>query len=43
MEKDSSRKEQEKILQHLTDICEETIKKHKEQWMWLHRRWKTYN
>jgi len=27
--------------QRFTDIVEDTVRKHPEQWFWLHQRWKT--
>lgn len=42
IDKKTEEKVQKAILQDLIDLTEDIIKKHPEQWMWLHRRWKTY-
>ncbi len=37
----ATRAELHNILQKLTSITEEVIRKYPEQWFWIHRRWKT--
>ena len=41
-EKDLTEDEQKELLQELTDLTESVIRKHPAQWLWLHKRWKTY-
>ncbi|AGB42289.1 Lauroyl/myristoyl acyltransferase [Halobacteroides halobius DSM 5150] len=38
---DASRDERKKVLQKLTTSLEEKIREYPDQWLWLHRRWKT--
>ncbi len=40
---DATEEEQREILQELTDIYNDIITEHKSQWLWIHRRWKTYS
>lgn len=30
----------QKMTQHFTDVIEQCVSKHPDQWMWVHRRWK---
>lgn len=39
--KDCSEVEELEILQEMHDQLEDLVKKYPEQWLWLHRRWKT--
>ncbi len=41
VDKDSSEKDQLEILQQLHYQLEDLVKAYPEQWLWLHRRWKT--
>ena len=38
---DATLEEQRKILQKLTTSLEDVIREYPEQWLWVHRRWKT--
>ncbi|MGM0410236.1 MAG: lysophospholipid acyltransferase family protein [Bacillota bacterium] len=42
VEKGLSEKEKREKLQSLNDLTEKVISENKEQWFWLHKRWKTY-
>lgn len=37
----SSKEEQKLALQKITDIVESQIREYKDQWFWIHKRWKT--
>ncbi len=39
---DAEKKEKKNILQNLVNLTEEIIRDYPDQWLWLHRRWKTY-
>ena len=41
--REANQEEKKEKLQHLTDLFSEVITAHKSQWLWLHRRWKTYD
>lgn len=42
IEKGLSQKEKKKKLQSLNNLTEKIISENKEQWFWVHKRWKTY-
>jgi len=42
VKKGLSQKEKKKKLQSLNNLTEKVINENKEQWFWLHKRWKTY-
>ena len=42
IENGMDQKEKKKALQKLNNLTEKVIKDHKNQWFWLHKRWKSY-